>query len=75
MSKLEVVDNWEELTKEQKYELIAKSLKEQKNLMIRKGDRYENAIIRGAFDTFISWQFLTENLELFNKLFHEWHLY
>jgi len=74
MSKLEVVDNWEELTKEQKYELIVKSLKEQKNLMIRKGDRYENAIM-SEFNIFINWQFLIENLELFNKLFHEWHLY
>ena len=74
MSKLEVVDNWEELTKEQKYELIVKSLKEQKNLMIRKGDKYENAIM-SEFNTFINWQFLIENLELFNKLFHEWHLY
>jgi len=74
MSKLEVVDNWEELTKEQKYELIVKSLKEQKNLMIRKGDKYENAIM-SEFNIFINWQFLTENLELFNKLFHEWHLY
>lgn len=72
---LELVENWKELSEEQKYEILAKCINEKKTLMLKVGDRYETAIMVGALDKYISWEFLKENIELFNKLFHELHIY
>lgn len=62
------IKNWKKLSEDEKFDKIIKALTEKKILVVDG---------KLAIDSkeFVSFDFIVNNLEVFNRIFHEWHMY
>lgn len=62
------VRDWEKLVEEEKFDRVIKALTEKKVLVV------DGKVVIDS-KKFIAFDFIVNNLEIFNRIFHEWHLY
>jgi len=62
------IKNWKKLSEDEKFDKIIKALTEEKTLIV------DGKVVISS-KNYVLFDFLASNLEIFNRILHEWHLY